>query len=64
MKQSFVEQIKGNDPMIEKPKNVIQGTVSGYPVNAMFGVNGGAFWRIVVDAKQGQNPPGLSLIHI
>ncbi len=61
MKQSFVEQIKGNDPLIEKPKNVIQGTISGYPVNAMFGVNGGAFWRIVVDAKQGQNPPGYPM---
>lgn len=30
MKQAFVDQIRGNDPLIEKPKNIMQGTVAGF----------------------------------
>ncbi len=57
MKQTFLEQIRGNDPLTENPKNVVQGTVSGFPVNATLGANGGTCWRIVIDAKPGGSTP-------
>lgn len=61
MKQKFVEQIKGNDPLVENPKNVMQGTVAGFPVYALQGIDGTAYWQIVFEAKQGDTAPAYSM---
>ncbi|HIZ45237.1 MAG TPA: hypothetical protein H9672_11075 [Firmicutes bacterium] len=61
MKKTVADVIRGNDPLTERPKNVIQGTVSGYTVCVMAGVGNGTYWRVVVDAKPGSAASGYSM---
>ena len=32
MKKTILQQIQGNDPLVENPRNVVQGTVAGFTV--------------------------------
>lgn len=57
MKQALVEQIKGSDNLFEKPKKILQGRVGDFPVYVRQGVDGTAFWKIAVYAKEGSTAP-------
>lgn len=57
MKQALVEQIKGMDNLFEKPKKVLQGRVGNFPVYVRQGIDGTAFWKVAVYAKEGSTPP-------
>ena len=61
MKQALVEQIKGMDNLFEKPKNVLQGRVGDFPVYVRQGIDGTAFWKVVVYAKEGSGSPAYQM---
>ncbi len=61
MKQALVEQIKGRDNLFEKPKNVLQGRVGNFPVYVRQGIDGTAFWKVAVYAKEGSTLPAYQM---
>lgn len=61
MKQALVEQIKGSDNLFEKPKKVLQGRVGDFPVYVRQGIDGTAFWKVVVYAKEGTTAPAYAM---
>ena len=58
MKQALADLIKGTDYLVERPKNVLQGTISGYPVCVR---DGGTLWEVAVNARAGANPPAYTM---
>lgn len=61
MKQALVEQIKGRDNLFEKPKKVLQGRVGNFPVYVRQGIDGTAFWKVVVYAKSESSAPAYQM---
>lgn len=61
MKKTILQQIQGNDPLVENPRNVVQGTVAGFTVSVMFGAGNGTSWRVVIDARPGAAPPAYPM---
>ena len=58
MKQALADLIKGTDYLVERPKNVLQGTISGYPVCVR---DGGTLWEVAVNARAGANLPAYTM---
>ena len=57
MKQAMIDVIAGRDHLTEHPKNVVQGEVGGFHVTVKPDSPSNGSWTVVVDAKEGSNPP-------